>query len=215
MTNIRAAALVCLLIVPIAPAEELPQATPAEVGLSAENLDKAKAVMQGMVDKQKTAGAICLVARHGKLVRVDCVGKMSASGSEPMRPDAIFRVYSMTKPITSVAALILCDEGKLKLDEPVSTYLPEFKGLRVHAGKGDETVPCVREMTVRDLMRHTSGLTYGFIDDAPVDLMYRTNKIGNGFETLAEMITKLGNCRSSTSRARASTTAFRPMCSEG
>jgi CubicO group peptidase (beta-lactamase class C family) len=180
------------LLVPLARAEELPRSAPEDLGISAAKLQRVKAVVQDMVDKQKTAGAVVLVARRGKIVQLDAVGKMNAATGEAMRPDAIFRIYSMTKPITSVAALMLVEEGKLKLDEPVSHYLPEFKELRVHTLKGDETAPAVREMTVRDLMRHTSGLTYAFSGDTPVERLYTANKIGDLGDTLADMVAKLG-----------------------
>jgi CubicO group peptidase (beta-lactamase class C family) len=190
-TKLCALIAICSLTAAVR-AGELPQASPAEVGLSAETLDKARDVVQDMIDKQKTAGAVVLVARHGKVARVDSVGKMNVSTGEPMRPEAIFRIYSMTKPITSVAALMLYESGALKLDEPVSHYLPEFKDQHVYAGEGAEPVPAAREMTVRDLMRHTSGLTYGYFDDTPVDHMYRNKGIGSSGAALAEFSRKLG-----------------------
>jgi CubicO group peptidase (beta-lactamase class C family) len=185
-----ALAVVCLAY-PIVRADELPRATPAEVGLSADKLHKVVDVVQDWVDKQKTSGAVVLLARHGKVAALEAVGKMNVSSGEAMRPDAIFRIYSMSKPVTSVAVLMLWEDGKLKLDDPVSAYLPEFKGLRVDWGKGDETVPAMREMTIRDLLRHTSGLTYGFIDDSPVDQLYRAKRIGNSNDTLADFVGKL------------------------
>jgi CubicO group peptidase (beta-lactamase class C family) len=182
---------VCLFLAP-AGAEEIEPATPQEMGLAADKLDQVKTIVQTMVDKQQTAGAVVLVARRGKIVQLESIGKMSAASDQAMRPDAIFRIYSMTKPITSVAALMLVDDGKLALDDPVSQYLPEFNGLRVHTGNGDETVPAAREMTVRDLLRHTSGLTYGFLDDTAVDRLYRANKIGVQEDTVADLVRKLG-----------------------
>ena len=173
-------------------ADELPRATPQEMGLAAGKLGEIKTIVQRAVDKHQTAGAVVVVARRGKIVLLESVGKMSAATDKPMRPDAIFRMYSMTKPITTVAALMLADDGKLALDDPVSQYLPEFKGLRVHTGRGDETVPVDREMTVRDLMRHTSGLSYGFLGDSAVDRLYRANHIGDRGDTLAELVSKLG-----------------------
>jgi CubicO group peptidase (beta-lactamase class C family) len=185
-----ALAVVCLAY-PGVRADELPRAAPAEVGLSAEKLHKVVDVVQGMIDKQQTAGAVVLVARHGKVVTLEAIGKMNIATGDAMRPDAVFRIYSMTKPITSVAVLMLSEEGKLKLDDAVSAYLPEFKGPRVQWEKADETVPATREITIRDLLRHTSGLTYGFLDDSPVDKLYRTNRIGNSADTLADFARKL------------------------
>ena len=118
-------------------------------------------MVQEAVDKNQTAGAVVLIARRGKVAYQETFGKLNASTGELMPLDAIFRIHSMSKPITTAAALLLYDEGRFKLDEPVSRYLPEFKGLRVYAGKNDETALAKREMTIRDLMRHTSGLTYG------------------------------------------------------
>lgn len=180
------------LVLARADAEEMARATPQEMGLSAAKLDQVKAIVQTLVDQHRTAGAVVLVARRGKIVQLESFGTMDTATGKAMRPDAIFRIYSMTKPITSVAALMLAEAGKLTLDDPVSKYLPEFKGLRVHTGQGDETVPAVREMTVRDLLQHTSGLTYGFLGDSAVDRLYRANKIGDREDTLADLVRKLG-----------------------
>jgi CubicO group peptidase (beta-lactamase class C family) len=153
-------------------AGELPQATPKDVGLSAAKLERVKNLVQNAVDKNQTAGAIVLIARQGKVAYLQTFGRLNTGADKPMPQDAIFRIHSMTKPITTMAALLLYEEGKFKLDDPVSTYLPEFKGLRVHSGKGDETVDAKHEMTIRDLMRHTSGLTYGMPNGTAVDKMY-------------------------------------------
>jgi CubicO group peptidase (beta-lactamase class C family) len=173
-------------------AEELPRAAPKDVGLSADKLDKVKAAVQAAVDKNRTAGVVVLVARRGKVAYLESFGKRDVEADKVMPTDALFRIHSMTKPITTVAALILYEEGKVKLDDPVSKYLPEFKGLRVHAGKGEETVEARREMTVRDLMRHTSGLTYGMPNGSPVDKLYIANKIEDPRDSLADMVAKLG-----------------------
>jgi CubicO group peptidase (beta-lactamase class C family) len=173
-------------------AEELPRATPKEAGMSADKLDRIKSVVQSAVDKNQTAGLVVLVARQGKVVYLESFGKMDVEAGKPMLQDAIFRIYSMTKPITVAGALVLSEEGKFKLDDPVSKYLPEFKGLRVHAGKGDQTIEAKREMTVRDLMRHTSGLTYGMPNGSPVDKLYIANKIEDPGDSLADMVGKLG-----------------------
>src|SRR5262249_39191130 len=112
---------------------------------------------------------------------------------KPMQPDAIFRFYSMTKPITTTAAMILCEEGRFQLDEPVSKYLPDFRPTRVHTGKGNETVEIKREVTIRDLMRHTSGLTYGFFGNSPVDKLYLNAKVlSDPKDDLASLVAKLG-----------------------
>jgi CubicO group peptidase (beta-lactamase class C family) len=173
-------------------AEELPLAAPKDVGLSAEKLARVKTLVQGAVDKNQTAGVVVLIARRGKVAYLEAFGKLNASTGEPMPLDAIFRIHSMTKPITTVAALLLYDEGKFQLDEPVSKYLPEFKGLRVYAGKNDQTIEAKRETTVRDLMRHTSGLTYGMPNGTDVDKMYIAKGIDGPELSLAEMVGVLG-----------------------
>jgi CubicO group peptidase (beta-lactamase class C family) len=135
---------------------------------------------------------VSLVVRHGKVVQLDALGQMDIEAGKPMQPETIFRIYSMTKPITTVAAMLLWEEGRFQLDDPVAKYLPELKGLRVHAGKGDETVAAHREMTIRDLMRHTSGLTYGVFSNTPVDQLYKEMQILDPDSSLAEMVEKLG-----------------------
>jgi CubicO group peptidase (beta-lactamase class C family) len=180
------------LILGTARAEELPRAAPRDVGLSADKLDRVKSVIQAAVDKNQTAGVVVLVARHGKVAYLESFGKQDVEAGKPMPPDAVFRIHSMTKPITTAAALALHEEGKFQLDDPVSKYLPEFKGLRVYAGPGGQTAEAKREMTVRDLMRHTSGLTYGMPNGSPVDKLYIANRIADPGEGLADLVGKLG-----------------------
>ena len=144
-----------------------------------------------MVEKKEFAGAVTAVARDGKVVDWKAVGMMDLAKGRPMKTDTIFRIYSMTKPITTVAAMMLWEAGTLQLDEPVSKYIPELKGLRVYVGPKDETVPAKREITIRDLMRHTSGFTYGAFGDSPVDRIYREKKILDRNSTLQEFIAKL------------------------
>jgi CubicO group peptidase (beta-lactamase class C family) len=170
-------------------AAEMPQAAPAEVGLSPAILAKVKSVARAQVDKRRIAGAVVLVARHGKIALIESSGKLDLKSGRPMRPDAIFRIYSMTKPITSVAALILVEEGKIKLDDPVSHYLTDLRDLRVYAGEG-RTLPVKRPVTVRDLLRHTSGFTYGLPNGSAVDRLYIKHKLGEG--DLADLVRTLG-----------------------
>ncbi len=160
--------------------------------MSANKLERVKSLVQAAVDKNQTAGVVVLVARQGKVVYLESFGKMDVEAGKPMQQDAIFRIYSMTKPITVTAALALYEEGKFKLDDPVSKYLPELKGLRVYAGNADKTIEANREMTVRDLMRHTSGLTYGMPNGSAVDKLYIANKIEDPGDSLADMVAKLG-----------------------
>ena len=144
---------------------EMEFASPQDVGMSAEKLAKVVPALQALVDDQKVAGAIVIVARHGKLVLHDSVGWRDIEAKEPMETDSILRFYSMTKAITSVSVMMLVEEGKISLDDAVETYVPELGDLQVFSGEdGDhwKLVNSHREMTIRDLLRHTSGFTYGF-----------------------------------------------------
>jgi CubicO group peptidase (beta-lactamase class C family) len=176
-------------------ARELPTAKPEEVGLSPQKLDKARAAVRQLIKDGKIAGAITLVARHGKVVLFEAHGVRDVATGKPMEKDTICRFYSMTKPVTTVAAMILWEKGRFQLDDPVSKYLPEFKGLKVYAGgKADDPklVAARREITVRDLMRHTSGLTYGAFSNSAVDALYRKNEILAPGTKLEKMVEKLG-----------------------
>ena len=184
--------LVLVVAVPLAAADELPTAKPKEVGLDADKLQQAHDAVRALIDTNEIAGAVVAVARKGKVVVSEALGESEAGSGKPMKTDAIFRIYSMTKPITTVAAMALVDEGKIGLDDPVAKYLPEFKDRRVHTGKGDETVEAKREVTVRDLMRHTSGLTYGVFGNSPVDQLYKKAGIFAPGDNLQDMMTKLG-----------------------
>jgi CubicO group peptidase (beta-lactamase class C family) len=159
---------------------QLPTATPQQVGLSADKLSGTVSAMQKLIDKKRIAGGIVVVAHRGKVAQFETCGLMDIENQKSMKSDTIFTIYSMTKPITTVAAMILYEEGKIQLDDPVSEYIPQFKGLKVVTDPHTEeiiTVPAKREMTVRDLMRHTSGLTYGFFGNTNVDKLYRKSAI--------------------------------------
>jgi CubicO group peptidase (beta-lactamase class C family) len=184
--------LVVMMAARFAAAGELPTAKPKDVGLDADKIQKAHDAVQALIDKKEMAGAVIAVARKGKVVMFEALGESEAGSGKPMKTDAIVRIFSMTKPITTVAAMMLVEDGKIKLDDPVSKYLPEFKDRRVHTGKGDETVEAKREITVRDLMRHTSGLTYGIFGNTPVDQLYKKVGVFAAGDTLQDMMTKLG-----------------------
>jgi len=169
---------------------ELPEVKPSEVGISGEKLARVDAAVNALVERKRLAGAIVTVARHGKVVLQKSYGRMDIKAEKPMRDDAIMRIYSMTKPITSAAALILHEEGKLDIDAAVSKYIPEFKGLKVYGREGNFKPE--REMIVRDLMRHTSGLTYGIFGRTVVDAMYRKARVLDGSSGLDVMCKKLG-----------------------
>ncbi|MFO1352060.1 MAG: serine hydrolase domain-containing protein [Gammaproteobacteria bacterium] len=158
-----------LLFAVAAWAREMPTATPDEVGLSTERLIRIGQVFKNEIDQGKLPGAVMLVARKGKIAYFESLGVQSKDSGQAMPKNAIFRIYSMTKPIVSVAAMILAEEGKLQLNDPVGKFLPGFDKLQVSAAKTDAefakvaytTVPTDRPMTVQDLLRHTSGLAYG------------------------------------------------------
>jgi CubicO group peptidase (beta-lactamase class C family) len=182
--------LVLLLAVSVY-AKELPTAAPEDVGLSSEKLQSVDKTVSELIDDNKVAGAVVVVARRGKVAYSKSFGKMDIEADKVMKEDTIFRIYSMSKPITTVAAMILFDEGKLKLDDPVAKYLTPFKGLKVHGPHG-ELQEQQRPMSIRDLMRHTSGLTYGIFGDTPVDKKYREYKVLDRDSSLAEMVERLG-----------------------
>lgn len=168
---------------------------PAEaVGMSSEKLAQVIPKLQEFVDQEKVAGAIVIVARHGKIALFDSVGMKDLEHRQPMQKDTILRFYSMTKPITSVAIMMLVEDGQIGLDDPVSMHLPSLKGLKVFDGMDGDQMKLVeptREMTIRDLLRHTSGLTYGFFGNTPVDQAYRTAGVLSEADALEDLATKL------------------------
>ncbi len=189
----------CLLLSTAAQAQSLPSAKPEEVGLSSERLGKLTARLKADVEKGVIPGAIVLVARHGKIAMFEPIGMLNPETKAPMTRDAIFRIYSMSKPITSVSTMILFEEGKLALNDPVSKYIPKLGGLKVGVEKPDpsggkptlELVPSQRDMTIQDLLRHTSGLTYGFFGNTLVKKMYVESKVWNDYPSNAELIDRL------------------------
>ncbi|MBI3856917.1 MAG: beta-lactamase family protein [Planctomycetes bacterium] len=150
---------------------EVPQASPAAP--AAQKLRKIDGVVEEMIEKNKLAGAVILVAKDGEVVFTGTYGKMDLEASKPMRPDAIFRIYSMTKAIVTAAALILVDEGKLKLDAPIGDSIPELKDLQVYGADGNKKP--ARPPTVKDLMLHTAGFLYGNAD-RPAGKLYQEKK---------------------------------------
>ena len=158
-------------------AQGLPAAAPESVGMSTQRLARIAEAFRKEIDQGKLPGAVFLVARKGKLVYSEAIGFQNKDAGKPMAKDSIFRIYSMTKPIVSVAAMMLFEEGRIQLTDPVSKYLPAMKPSTVSAAKADAEfaritytqVPVDREMTVQDLLRHTAGLAYGEItQNAPV-----------------------------------------------
>ncbi len=140
-------------------AAELPQAKPDHVGFSAERLNKIAPAMQKWVDEGKIAGAVGLIGRKGKIAYFESYGYMDREAKKPMRKDAIFRIYSMTKAVTGVAVMTLYEDGRFGLNDPVSRYLPEFAHMKI-AAEGGGVTEAKQQITIRDLLRHTSGLNY-------------------------------------------------------
>src|SRR6202158_544980 len=165
-------------------AQPLPMASrPEDVGFSSKRLETTREVLKADVEKKVIPGAVLLVVHNGKIVTYDAIGYQQRADQTPMKKDSIFRIASMSKPITTVAAMILAEENKLDIGAPVAQYLPEFKDVKV----GPEGSAPKRPMTVQDLMRHTSGLTYGIFGNSPVDQMYRKANIF-GAKSLEEMV---------------------------
>jgi CubicO group peptidase (beta-lactamase class C family) len=164
-------------------AAELPTARPADVGLSAERLARLDAAMQAEVDAGRKAGIVALVARRGRVAHLKAFGMADREANAPMRNDSLFRLYSMTKPVTSVALLMLYEEGKFQLNDPLEKYIPAFKGVQVLAGMdGDRMLltPARRPPTIHDVFRHTAGFSYGFNPQSPIDRAYSQNGVDFG-----------------------------------
>jgi CubicO group peptidase (beta-lactamase class C family) len=175
--------LACLLFfVRVTAAQEFPVAKPESVGLSSERLERIAKAVQKDIDDKRIAGVVTLVLRHGQVAWLRAQGMQDREAGKPMRPDTIFRICSMSKPLTSAAVMILYEQGQFLLEDPVSKYLPEFKDPRVLVkranGGAPYTIPATHEITIRDLLRHTSGLTYGWnLDLGP---MYKEANVAHG-----------------------------------
>jgi CubicO group peptidase (beta-lactamase class C family) len=194
MTRFFRAFVVVVLLATSAVAQQLPTASPESVGMSADRLRRMHKGMQEFVDRGEVGGIVTLVARDGKVVDVHAVGFQDVESKRPMRADTIFRIASMTKPVTSVATMMLYEEGKLALTDPVSKFIPSFKGQQV-VGEGGSLTPARRPPTIRELLSHRSGLSYGFLNNGPVGEAYRKTGVVDGLttttSTLAENIDKL------------------------
>ncbi|HWY03708.1 MAG TPA: serine hydrolase domain-containing protein [Candidatus Acidoferrum sp.] len=185
-----------VLHVCVAWAQDLPTGKPESLGLSSERLERIGTVVQHDIDDRRIAGAVTLVIRHGHIAWFKSQGMMDREAGKPMRPDAMFRICSMTKPITSLAVMMLYEEGRFLLDDPVSNYLPEFKNPKVlvKPATGESySIPATREITIRDLLRHTSGLTYHW--NADLGPRYESAGVASGVleydGTIADSVKKL------------------------
>jgi CubicO group peptidase (beta-lactamase class C family) len=171
---------------------------PEEVGLSSVQLNHLETVTRAHVDSGLLPGAVILVARHGKIAYLKSLGFRDRASGAPMQLDSIFRIYSMTKPIVSVSSMILVEEGRLQIDDPVSKFIPEMGKMKVGVEKTDATgklslelVNPQREMTIQDLLRHTSGLIYGGRGKSLVNAAYQAANIGNRHESNQQFVAKV------------------------
>jgi CubicO group peptidase (beta-lactamase class C family) len=174
--------------------QALPTAKAENVGMSTERLTRLSEGMKSLVDQGRLAGVVTMVARRGKVIEFEAIGKRDIAANLPMQKDSIFRIYSMTKPITGVAMMMLFEEGKWQLNDPVAKYIPEFADLKVYGTDANGNVVMkdqVHPVTMRELMSHTGGFTYGFISNTPVDKLQREADILNFNNTLEEMIKRV------------------------
>ena len=170
---------------------------PEEVGLSSSRLSRIRTHFERYIESGKLAGTLTLVARQGQIAYFESQGYLEIERTRPMHHDAIFRIYSMSKPITSVALMMLYEQGLFQLDDPVHAFIPSWKNLGVFVSGQYPTfitAPPAHPMTIRDLLSHTSGLTYGFMERTNVDAAYRKLGVGNRAKpgyTLQNMIDTL------------------------
>ena len=184
------ACLLLFCITTFAFAQGLPRAVPEEVGVSTEHLERIRPVMQGYVDDGNIAGFLTAMARHGKIVHFETIGMQDIENNKPMAADTIFRIHSMSKPITSVAVMMLYEEGHFQLDTPVSKFIPEFKNMKVYNEEQTEISDAKNAVTVKHLLTHTAGLIYGWGGE-PADKRFQEANIFAPGTTLADMARKL------------------------
>jgi len=199
LTVVVAALLASLVATTLGWADTPATVKPEKVGLSSQRLAKVTQVVKGEIAKGRYPGAVALVARRGQIVYFEALGQLDPQAGTPMTKDAIFRLYSMTKPFTSVAALMLVEDGRIRLSDPVSRYLPKLTNLQVSVSRVDkdtgktsyELVPADREITIQDLLRHTSGVVYPNTSNALVKELYAKEGVDWRDVTPAEQIERL------------------------
>ena len=169
---------------------ELPSIRPEQAGVSSVRLGRISELGRQYVEEGKFAGIVTIVSRHGKVIHFDAVGRYGLDNDKAMDKDALFRIYSMTKAVTAVAAMILYEEGKFQMTDPVSKYLPEFGDQKLQVG--EELVDPASPMTMRQLFTHTAGLTYGWTLDNPVDNKYAAAELNESHDS-DEFIAKLAD----------------------
>jgi len=177
------------------PARELPTARPESVGMSSERLARMNKAIHAYVDAGRTPGVVTVILRHGKVVHSDVYGKADLESGRASRADDLFRMYSMTKPITSVALLMLLEEGKFQLTDPLARFFPAVADMKVFAGTSAQGGVLLdaqkRPITIQDVFRHSAGFSYGF-GATPVDKLYgEANLLGTGLDDLMQKLPKL------------------------
>ena len=176
-------------------ARDLAMVAPETVGVSSARLERLENGMRRFVEDGRLAGVATMMARHGKIVHASVAGALDIESGNPLASDSIYRIYSMTKPMTGVAMMMLYEEGKWRLNDRVTKFIPEFENLQVYAGDGPDGEPRLedanRSMTMRELMTHSSGLAYGLGNSNAVDRMYRESRVLDFSKPLQSMIDNL------------------------
>ncbi len=169
------------------PTDNLTSASPESLGFFPDRIARITAALQDEIDRKRLPGAVALIARHGKIALFESLGWQDPAAQTPMATDSVFRIYSMTKPITSVATMMLYEQGRLLLTDPVAKFIPEFAKQQVQVAEagggggavgGDTPRPASRPSTIHDLLRHTAGLTYEFLGNGPVQRQYAQARLG-------------------------------------
>jgi CubicO group peptidase (beta-lactamase class C family) len=197
--QLLSASLAFVFLAAVTRGDELPRGDAKSQGFSPEKLERIPALLKEAVEKKQIAGGVALVARRGKVIHVSMAGLQDIESKAPMANGAIFRIASMSKPITSVAVMQLVEDGKLKLTDTLSKYVPEFKDMKVAVpsqdGKSFETVKSEREITIHDLLTHSSGITYRIMSKPHVGKLYEEANVCDGLveseESLADNVRKI------------------------
>lgn len=189
------ASLAAILVQPaLSATHDLPSVNAESEGMSTERLAHLRSGMKELVDQGRLAGVVTMVSRHGKVVEFDAAGKRDIAANAPMQKDSIFRIYSMSKPITGVAMMMLFEEGKWQLNDPVAKYIPEFAKLKVYGTDANNNAVMkdqAHPVTMRELMSHSGGFTYGVFSNTPVDKLYLEADLVNPNNTLDEFIKRV------------------------
>jgi CubicO group peptidase (beta-lactamase class C family) len=195
LRSLAMASLAAILVQPaLSATHDLPSASAESEGMSTERLAQLRSGMKELVDQGRLAGVVTMVSRHGKVVEFDAAGKRDIAANAPMQKDSIFRIYSMSKPITGVAMMMLFEEGKWQLNDPVAKYIPEFAKLKVYGTDANNNVVMkdqVHPVTMRELMSHSGGFSYGFFSNTAVDKLQLEADLLNPNNTLDEFIKRV------------------------